>query len=168
MNQPLRIQIPTAQPSPPAANQEDRIGREDRAALVCCHEPAYVEFLTTQLRAGGYKVHHALTHQAGVQKLAGRSYHLTVLLENLEGCYLDSNGLLRHLTTLSTDERRATFVVLLCQSFATGDEFNAYAQSVDLLINYSDVGQFNALVAPAMEEHTEGNRHFDSILRKAA
>ncbi len=167
MTQPLRIQVPASQP-PPAANQEDRIGRDDRAALVCCHEPAYLEFLTTQLRAGGYKVHHATGHQAAVQRIASRSYHLTVLLENLEGCALESNGLLRHLAQLGTDERQAMFVILLCQSYATGDELNAYALSVDQLINYQDVAQFSALVGPAVEEHNDGNRHFTVALRKAA
>ena len=167
MTQPLRIEIPKAQP-PPAANQEDKIGRDDRSAILCCHEPAYIDYLTTQLRAIGFKVHHAKSHQQAVQRIASRSYHLTILLENLEGCLLDSNSLLRHLTAMPTDERRETFVVLLCQSFATGDELNAYAQSVDLLINYTDVGQFNELLAPALEEHTEGNRHFEAVLRKAA
>ena len=167
MNQPLRIEVPKAQP-PPAANQEDKIGRDDRSALLCCHEPAYIEYLTTQLRGIGYKVHHARTHQQAAQRLGGRAYHLTVLLENLEGCLLESNSLLRHLAAMPTDERRATFVVLLCQSFATGDELNAYAQSVDLLINYTDVGQFDALVVPAVEEHNESNRFFEAVLRKAA
>ena len=167
MNQPLRIEIPKAQP-PPAANQEDKIGRDDRSAILCCHEPAYIEYLTTQLRTLGFKVHHAKTHQQAVQRISARSYQLTILLENLEGCLLDSNSLLRHLTAMPTDERHQTFVVLLCQSFATGDELNAYAQSVDLLINYSDVGQFDTLLVPAVEEHTEGNRHFEAVLRKAA
>ena len=167
MNQPLRIEIPKSQP-PPSPHEEDKIGREDRSALLCCHEPAYIEYLTTQLRAVGYKVHHARSHQQAAQRLAGRSYHLTVLLENLEGCLLESNSLLRHLTAMQTDERRATFVVLLCQSFATGDELEAYAQSVDLLINYTDVGQFGTLLVPAMEEHQEGNRNIDAMLKKAA
>ncbi len=85
---------------------------------------------------------------------------MTVLLENLEGCALVDNALLRHLTLLPTDERRATFVVMLCQSFATGDERNAYAWSVEQLINYQDIGQFAALVVPAIEEHNESNRFF--------
>ncbi len=167
MSNALRIQVPTAQ-TPPAANQEDRIGRDDRSALVCCHEPAYLEFLTTQLRTAGYKVHHAGTHQQGAQRLAGRAYHLTVLLENLEGCSLDTNGLLRQFSTMGTDERRGNLVVLLCQSYATGDELSAYALSVDLLINYTDVAQFNALVAPMVEERQEGDRHFAAVLGKAA
>ncbi len=54
--------------------------------------------------------------------MSARSYDLTVLLENLEGCALADNVLLRHLALMPTDERRATFVVMLCQSFATGDE----------------------------------------------
>lgn len=168
MAEPLRIQLPTAAAPPPAPNQEDKLGRDDRSALLCCHEPAYIEYLTTQLRAIGFKVHHARSHQEAVNRLAQRSYHLTVLLENLEGCLLETNGLLRHLATMATDERRATFAVLLCQSFATGDELNAYAQSVDLLINYTDVGQFNALVVPALDEHAEGNRNFEAVLKKVA
>ena len=33
-------------------------------------------------------------HQAAIQRLAARSYHMTVLLENLEGCALADNALL--------------------------------------------------------------------------
>ncbi len=167
MSAALRIQLPGAQP-PPAANQEDRIGREDRSALVCCHEPAYLEYLTEQLRAIGYKVHHARGHQDAVHRLAGRSYHLTLLLENLEGCALGDNGLLQHLALVTTDERRATYILMLCQSFVTGDDRNAYALSVNQLINYQDIAQFSALLAPALEEYQDRNRFFDAALRKAA
>ncbi len=52
-------------PAPaPRNHQEDRIGRDDRSALVCCHEPSYLEYLTGQLRGIGYKVHHATGHHA--------------------------------------------------------------------------------------------------------
>ena len=93
---------------------------------------------------------------------------MTVLLENLEGCALADNSLLRYLAALPTDERRATYIIMLCQSFATGDEMNAYAQSVDQLINYQDIALFAGLVAPALEEHQEGNRFFEAALRKGA
>ncbi len=166
MSAPLRIQVPTQVQL--ANNQEDKIGRDDRSALVCCHEPSYLEYLTGQLRGIGYKVHHAVGHQAAIQRLQGRSYHLTVLLENLEGCALVENALWQYLSASLTDERRQTFVVMLCQSFNTGDEMYAYALSVDQLINYQDIGQFAQLVVPTVEEHTEGNRHFTAALRKAA
>ncbi len=94
------------------------------------------------------------------------SYDLTILLENLEGCKLGGNALLQHLTALPTDERRQTFVILLCQSFPTSDAENAYAQSVDLLINYQDIAQFAAVTVPAVEEHAEGNRFFKEALKK--
>ena len=167
MSAALRIQVPTAAPLP-TAGQEDRIGRDDRSALVCCHEPAYLEYLTEQMRGISYKVHHAHTHQEAAHRLASRAYHLTVLLENLEGCALADNSLLHHLAGVTTDERRATYLVMLCQSFETGDEPNAYALSVNLLINYQDIAQFSALVVPAMEEHQERNHFFDAALRKAA
>ena len=73
---------------------------------------------------------------------------------------------MQYLTTLPTDERRQTYVILLCQSFATGDTMNAYAQSVDLLINYQDIAQFATVAGPAFEEHEEGNRFFTAALRK--
>ena len=172
MSNAMRIQIPatatTTAAAAPANNQEDRIGREDCAALICCHEPSYLEYLTGQLRGMGYKVHHARGHQEAIKRLASRAYHMTVLLENLEGCALADNALLGHLTLLPTDERRATFVVMLCQSFATGDEMSAYAWSVDLLLSYQDIAQFAALVNPAVEEHNESNGVFTSVTRKAA
>ena len=167
MSAALRIQLPGTQP-PPAPHEEDRIGRDDRSALVCCHEPAYLEYLTGQLRGIGYKVHHARGHQESVGRLMGRAYGLTVLLENLEGCTLAENSLLHHLSSVTTDERRATYVLMLCQSFATGDDLNAYALSVNQLINYQDIAQFSALLSPALEEHQDRNRFFDAALRKAA
>lgn len=173
MSNSLRIQVPAANANvpvapPPANHQEDRIGRDDRSALVCCHEPSYVQFLTGQLRGIGYKVHHATSHAVAAGRLAARTYDMTVLLENLEGCALVDNELLRDITLLPTDERRATFVVMLCQSFATGDERSAYAWSVDMLINYQDIGQFATLVVPVVEEHNETNRFFTAALRKTA
>ena len=147
---------------------EDKIGREDRAALLCCHEPAYAEYLAAELRGLGYKLHVAPGHQDAMQRLAGRAYHLTVALENLEGCTLGQNALLEYLAAMPNDERQATYVVLLCQSFATGDEMGAYALSVNQLVNYQDIGQFAAVVAPALEEHEEGNHHFTAVAARLA
>ena len=167
MSKALRIQIPAAAPAvAPAAHQEDKIGREDRSALICCHEPSYLEYLTGQLRGIGYKVHHAATHQAAITRLSGRSYHLTVLVENLEGCDLIENAVLRHLSAMPMDDRCQTYVVLLCQAFATGDDMNAYAWSVDQAINYQDIGSFAQLIVPAVEEHNERNRYFAAVRAK--
>jgi hypothetical protein len=156
--------------STPASDvlHEDKIGRADRAALLCCHEPTYAEYLAGELRAMGYKLHLAGSHADAIHRLNSRGYHLTVALENLEGCELGHNTLLQHLAALPNDERRATYVVLLCQSFATGDEMAAYALSVDQLVNYQDIAQFAALVAPALEEHAEGNHHFMTVAARLA
>ena len=166
MSAPLRIQVPAQ--SQLANDQEDKISRDDRSALVCCHEQSYLEYLTGQLRGIGYKVHHAKGHQPAIQRLEGRAYNVTVFLENLEGCALVDNSLWQHIGAMLTDERRQTYVVMLCQSFDTGDEMFAYALGLDQVINYQDIGQFAQLVVPAIEEHTEGNRHFTAALRKAA
>ena len=145
---------------------DDKIGRDDRSALLCCHEPSYQKYLAGELRKLGFKLHHANGHQQAQQRLSTRAYDMTVLLENLEGCLLGTNGLLQYLTALATDDRRKTFVVMLCQSFATADAMNAYAQSVDLLINYQDIAQFAAVTGPAFEEHEEGGRFFKAALKK--
>ena len=146
----------------------DKIGRGDRAALLCCHEPAYAEYLAAELRGLGYKLHLAGGHEAAIHRLTSRGYHLTVVLENLEGCALGQNTLLQHLAAMPNDERRATYVALLCQSFTTGDEMGAYALGVDQLVNYHDISQFTALVAPAIEEHDEGNHHFTTVAARLA
>lgn len=160
----MRIPLPQAVEPLPPPGTDDKISRDDRSALICCHEPAYREFLHEQLRSLGFKVHHAPSSQVAVQRTAVRAYQVVVLLENFEGCTLEGNSLLRHLVALPTDERRGIYLVLLCQSFATGDELNSYAQSVDLLINYQDIQRFAELVAPALEEHEAGNRHFGAAM----
>ena len=150
----------------PTAMSDDKIGRDDRSALLCCHEPSYQKYLAGELRKLGFKLHYASGHQQAQQRLGTRAYDVTVLLENLEGCLLDTNSLLQFLTALATDDRRQTFVVMLCQSFTTADAMNAYAQSVDLLINYQDIAQFAAVTGPAFEEHEEGIRFFKAALKK--
>lgn len=167
MNAPMRIPLPSASEPPPPPGTDDKIGRDDRSAIVCCHEPAYAEFLHGQLRPMGLKVHHAASAEQALQRLLVRTYQVVVLLENLDGCALEGNPLLRHLVALPTDERREMYVVLLCQSFATGDELNAYAQSVDLLMNYQDIQRFAEVVAPALEEHDAANRHILAALAEA-
>jgi hypothetical protein len=163
---PARIAL-SAQPSPaPAPGADDKIGRDDRSALICCHEPTYQEYLAGQLRALGFKVHHATTAALGMQRLGVRSYHVVALLENLEGCLLGNNTLLQHLAAMPTDDRHGVYVILLCQSFATGDELNAYAQSVNQLIHYQDLTQFAELVGSSLEEYEAGNRHFHAVLRE--
>jgi len=147
---------------------DDKIGREDRGALLCCHEPAYADYLAAKLREMGYKLHWGAGHADAIHRLAARSYHVTVVLENLEGCALAHNTLLEYLADLPTDQRRATYVVLLCQSFNTGDELEAYAHSVDQVISYQDISQFESLVAPALEEHEEGNHHFVTVAARLA
>ncbi len=158
----------TSKLAAPGGLSDDKIGREDRAALLCCHEPAYADYLAGELRAMGYKLHWASGHADSIHRLTSRRYHLTIVLENLEGCALAQNSLLQYLGALSNDERRATYVVLLCQSFQTGDEKAAYALSVDQLVNYQDIAQFAELVAPALEEHDEGNHHFVTVAARLA
>ena len=138
---------------------------------MCCHEPAYLEYLTEQLRGIGYKVHHATTHQQAAQRLASAGVSVvTVSCSKIwKVARWPTISLLQsNLAAVPTDERRATYIVMLCQSFATGDDMNAYALSVNQLINYQDIAQFSALMVPAMEEHQESNRFFDAALRKAA
>ena len=159
----MRITLAQSAEPPPPPGTDDKISRDDRSALVCCHEPEYREYLHTQLRPLGFKVHHAPSAQVAIQRLTVRSYQVIVLLENLEGCTLQKNPMLRHLTAMPMDERRGIYLVMLCQAFATGDELNAYAQSVDLLINYQDIANFAELMAPALEDHEIGNRHFQAI-----
>jgi CheY-like chemotaxis protein len=159
---------PNAAPGAAKRVTDDKIGRADRAALLCCHEPAYAEYLAAELRGLGYKLHVVAGHEEAIQRLATRTYHLTVALENLEGCALGDNALLQHLAALPNDERRATYVVLLCQSFSTGDAMGAYALSVNQLVKYQDIGQFAALVGPAIEEHEEANHHFTAVAARLA
>jgi hypothetical protein len=154
--------------APAKGHADEKIGRGDRAALLCCHEPAYAEYLAAELRAMGYKLHLAAGHAEAIHRLSIRSYHLTVVLENLEGCALEGNTLLQHLAGLPTDDRRATYVVLLCQSFETGDEMGAYALSVDQLVGYRDIAQFAALAGPAIEEHEESNHQFTAVAARLA
>ena len=166
------MSAPPSHPGPgsePGGQQtrKTRSAATDRSALVCCHEPSYLEYLTGQLRGIGYKVHHAPGAPARDQAGGGP------IVRSDPSCWKTSraarwwtNALWQHIGAMPTDERRQTYVVMLCQSFDTGDEKFAFALGLDQLINYQDIGSFAQLVVPPIEEHIEGNRHFTAALRK--
>jgi CheY-like chemotaxis protein len=154
--------MPATAPSA-APPRDDAIGRDDRSVLLCCDEPSYRDYLAGAARDLEFKVHFASGCEAALLRLAGRTYQVIVLLENLEGCpTLADNALLQQLSGLTTDERRQTFIALLGQSFSTGDEEAAFALSVDLLVHYGDVTQFARLLAPAYEDRHRAEQFFQA------
>ena len=60
--------------APAKSPADDKIGRTDRAALLCCHEAAYAVYLAAEIRSLGYKLHLAGTQADAIQRLGSRGY----------------------------------------------------------------------------------------------
>jgi hypothetical protein len=74
---------------------------------------------------------------------------------------------LRYLHGLPGVRRRDLFVVSAGDRFATGDGFQAWSESVDLVVHAADLRDLRRLLADAMRGKDEFYRRFRTIQREA-
>ncbi len=137
----------------------------DKTALVCIDHPQYQKMVVAQLTDLGYKVHLGLFEEDVLLKLATYSYHVVVVYENFKGASADENPILLELMKRPGLLRREHFVVLLSHSGATNDAMSAFVQSVDQVVNISDLANFKPVVRRAVAQHTDLYAPFREALR---
>jgi len=129
---------------------EDYEGDELRA-LVCDIENR--EAIEKALKEMGYRMSVPENISTALNKMKFNKYHLIIINEDFDGFSLKENPVLHYIQPMPMAERRYLFVALLGKSFKTRDPLNAYALSVDLIINLKDLGHLTRLLKNAMQEN---------------
>jgi hypothetical protein len=137
----------------------------DNTALVCVDHQQYQKILVPQLIDMTYKVHLGLFEEDVLLKLKTYSYDVVVIYENFKNTKLETNPILREMVNRSGPERREHFVVLLSHRFATNDAMSAFVQSVDLIINISDLANFKPVLRRGTTQHRELYHSFNEMLK---
>jgi hypothetical protein len=137
----------------------------DNTALVCVDHQQYQKIVVPQLIDLGYKVHLGLFEEDVVLKLQTYSYHVVVVYENFKESTLQTNPILGDLTKGPDARRREHFVVLLSHRFATNDAMSAFVQSVDQIINISDLANFKPVLRRGATQHRELYQSFNEMLK---
>lgn len=137
----------------------------DNTALVCIDQQQYQKLVVPQLIDMTYKVHLGLFEEDVLLKLRTYSYNVVIVYENFKGSTVQTNPILRDMVKRSGSQRRDHFVVLLSHRFATNDAMSAFVQSVDQIINISDLANFKPVLRRGVAQYRELYQSFQETMK---
>jgi hypothetical protein len=137
----------------------------DNTALVCIDHQQYQKLVVPQLIDMTYKVHLGLFEEDVLLKLRTYSYNVVIVYENFKGSTVQTNPILRDMVKRSGAQRRDHFVVLLSHRFATNDAMSAFVQSVDQIINISDLANFKPVLRRGVAQYRELYQSFQETMK---
>jgi hypothetical protein len=135
----------------------------DKAALICVEGPD----LETQkgiLEEIGFKIHTAETAERAIERMRYTPYNVIIINEAFGGATLETNGVLRYIAPLPMAQRRHWFVVLVGNSFRTLDAMQAYAQSVHLVVNPTDISNLGPILKKSLVDFESFYAVYRSVL----
>lgn len=137
----------------------------DNTALVCVDHQQYQKLVVPQLIDMTYKVHLGLFEEDVLLKLQTYTYNVVIVYENFKGSTVQTNPILSEMVKRAGTQRRQHFLVLLSQRFATNDAMSAFVQSVDQIINISDLANFKPVLRRGVAQHRELYHSFQETLK---
>jgi hypothetical protein len=137
----------------------------DNTALVCVDHQQYQKIVVPQLIDLTYKVHLGLFEEDVILKLHTYSYDVVIVYENFKNSTLETNPLLREIRRQPDAQRREHFVVLLSHRFATNDAMSAFVQSVDQIVNITDLANFKPVLRRGVAQFRDLYQAFDEMLK---
>jgi hypothetical protein len=135
----------------------------DKTALICA-DPSTAEFAKSTLKELGFKYHAVDTPELAIERIRYTSYDCILVHENFAGASLRSNVVLNFLSSLSMAQRRGSFVSLIGPSFKTFDAMQAFAQSVHLVVNPSDLPNLEPILKKGLAEFEQLYRVYKETL----
>jgi len=137
----------------------------DNTALVCVDHQQYQKMVVPQLIDMTYKVHLGLFEEDVLLKLKTYNYNVVIVYDNFKGSKLDNNPILRAMMRRPGAERRQHFLVLLSNHLPTNDAMSAFSQSVDLIVNITDLANFKPVLRRAVAQYRELYSSFHETLK---
>ena len=137
----------------------------DNTALVCVDHQQYQKLVVPQLIDMTYKVHLGLFEEDVLLKLKTYAYNVVIIYENFKGSTAQTNPILQEMSKHTGGQRRQHFVVLLSHRFATNDAMSAFVQSVDQIINISDLANFKPVLRRGVAQYRELYQSFHETMK---
>ncbi len=137
----------------------------DNTALVCVDHQQYQKMVVPQLIDMTYKVHLGLYEEDVLLKLQTYNYNVVIVYENFKGSTVQNNPVLQHMIKRPGSQRRDHFVVLLSHRLVTNDAMAAFVQSVDQIINISDLANFKPVLRRGVAQYRELYGSFHETLK---
>jgi predicted Zn finger-like uncharacterized protein len=122
-------------------------------ALVCVDEAERLKAVKEALDDLGYFSSVASSVKEALSKLRYNHYDLVMLDEEFCGETSENNTILRYLQPMPMNTRRQIFLILISKQFRTNDNLAAFANSVNGVINASDIEKVKLVLERALADH---------------
>lgn len=129
------------------------IGPSDQPALVAISTPEVAGTVKTALTEMGYKVHMVESFEQFDLRYNQANYQIVVIEETFDGSDSLENPTLRLIQNLPMSQRRHATFFVLGPTMETLNTMQAFALSVQCVINYSELPMFSELVQKTMAEN---------------
>jgi hypothetical protein len=135
------------------ADRFEFISTTDKPALVAFSTPEWLEAARTALVELGYKVHTAATHGDFLVRFSQIQYQVVVVEELFAANIIAENLTLKALQNMPMSQRRHATVILFGNSFQTFTPLQAFQQSVNAVINSSELFLLKQLLEKAIADN---------------
>ena len=140
----------------------------DLTLLVCHDVPEVRDIIVGQFSEMNYKIHTGLYPDDILLKMRTHQYDVIVLSANFNAVPFETCPIYLAATGVPPAQRRRQFVVLVGSQFATGDEMQSFAASVDLVIGLQDVMTLRPVFRRTSQRHRELYAPFREAEKAAA
>ncbi len=135
------------------AQDFDFISATDKPALLAFSTPDWLATAQAALQELGYKVHTAATHSDFLIRFSQIHYQVVILEELFAANSISENSTLQSLQNMPMNQRRHATVILFGDSFQTFTPMQAFQQSVNAVINPSEIFLLKQLIEKAVADN---------------
>lgn len=146
------------------AGEVDFAGSEEKIALICDGE--HKDSIVPLLRKLGYRVRISADPKEALTLMRFSLYDLVFIDEGFGGKDVSPNEPLKYVQSMSMESRRDMHVVLMSQKLQTLNNMDAYANSVDLVLNYADIDKLDIIIKKSLRDHERFYKIFKESLVK--
>lgn len=123
----------------------------DTTALVCVDVPEVQRLVVENLTELGCKIHTGLFVEDIMVKLQTQAYDIVIIAEHFGDSNLQNNPILYSTVEIPPHQRRKQLIVLVGSSLHTDSDMEAWANSVDLVVNLADVPNIKHVLRRCMQ-----------------
>ncbi len=131
----------------------DFIEEEGNTALICESDPKVREKIKKVLEILEYYVTEPENSREALKKMRYHTYDLIVVNELFDTRNPDQNGILIYLERLNMAVRRQMFITLITSRFRTMDQMAAFQKSVNIIVNLTNIVDFDKILRRALADN---------------
>jgi CheY-like chemotaxis protein len=150
-----------AEPTPEAYEVNQRL------ALLCVDDTDRKTEVSAVLQELDYRVHVPAEPADALERMRRHPYDIVMVDETFHGATPLDHPLLAAIQAMPMSQRRSMFVALIGGSFTTFDNTIAFARSVNVVVNTSDLEHLKAILERAVAENDEAYRVLRQVLQES-